>query len=63
MPRRTASYKNAVAWIVANDDTEWLNDQEPIISVSAALVADLFGRDEPEIIADLRREQKRQQTS
>ena len=59
--RRTpASYQQALEWIVLNDDTEWLeSENEPIISVTASLVADLYGRTEEEIIADLRGCQKR----
>ncbi|HZF19527.1 MAG TPA: hypothetical protein VE008_07450 [Burkholderiales bacterium] len=55
-----ASYRAAVFWIAANDDTEWLEivrDGRPDpISVSAALVIDLFGVDEAKFRADLRRE-------
>lgn len=47
------SYKNAILWIVENDDTEWLDDETPITSVSAALVADLFGVSDQKIIKDL----------
>ncbi|MGX7874396.1 hypothetical protein ACVDG5_018040 [Mesorhizobium sp. ORM6] len=39
-----------------NDDTEWLQDDEPIISVTAALVADIFEVASERVIADLRRE-------
>jgi hypothetical protein len=36
-------YREAIRWIADNDDTEWVNDNDPIASVTAALVADLFG--------------------
>lgn len=55
--RRIAAYGTAIAWIVENDDTEWLDaeDGEVIPSVTASLVADLFARSDDEVIADLRR--------
>lgn len=56
-PRRVAAYGTAIAWIVENDDTEWLDaeDGEVIPSVTASLVADLFARSDDEVIADLRK--------
>ena len=51
------------AWIAANNDTAWLTnalDDDVIPSVTASLVADLFGRTEDEINRDLTRELKRQ---
>jgi hypothetical protein len=55
-----ARYKDAIWWIVANDDTEFLNDEEPSLSVSAVLVADLFEKDDEVVLADLRKEKERQ---
>lgn len=49
-------YREAIKWIALNDDTEWLNDVEPIESVTAALVQDLFGVDRKRLLKDLRRE-------
>jgi hypothetical protein len=49
------SYRAAIAWIAANDDTEWLQDAEPIPSVTASMVADLFGKSSHQVEADLRR--------
>lgn len=46
-------YKKAIEWIALNDDTEWLNDEEPIISVTGAMVADLFDVDQEKVIKDL----------
>ena len=56
-PRRGASYSCAIQWIADNDDTGWLNDpaDELIPSVTATLVADLFGRTTDQVTADLRR--------
>lgn len=56
MTRRTAiPYADAVRWMVLNDDTHWARDEEPIISVTACLVADIYARTNEEVIADLRR--------
>ena len=56
-PCRVASYQHAINWIAENDDTGWLNDTEDGSnpSVTAALVADLFGRTTDEVAKDLRR--------
>lgn len=52
------SYRRALRWIVENDDTEFLNDEnlEHGLSVTAALVADLFGKDDEAVFRDLKRE-------
>jgi hypothetical protein len=57
--RAAAPYMEALAWIVLNDDTEWLDDENGSLSVSAALVADIYRRTDEEVTADLlkRREQ------
>jgi len=47
-----ARYKDAIAWIAANDDTEWLHGGQ--ISVTATLVADLFGKTDSQVTTDLR---------
>lgn len=51
-----ASYRQAITWIAQNDDTEWVNDA-PYVgpSVTASLVADLFGKTDEQVVADLRR--------
>lgn len=54
--RRVASYRAAIFWIARNDDTTFLDVTPLIGSVSVALVADLFGRTDEEVIADLRKE-------
>jgi hypothetical protein len=58
--RRTAiPYRYAILWIVVNDDTEWLDaDGESEArhpSVTACLVADIYGRTTEEVTADLLR--------
>lgn len=46
-----ASYKQAIEWMVENDDTDWvLGDPQ---SVTAALVADLFGKSDDQVRKDL----------
>jgi hypothetical protein len=56
MPRRwTLCYRDALQWIINNDDTEWLHDDDPVISVTAALVADIYDRSTDEVIADLKK--------
>lgn len=46
-----ASYKQAIEWMVANDDTEWV-EADPH-SVTAALVADLFGKTDIQVRLDI----------
>lgn len=53
-----ASYRRAIMWMVENDDTEWAENGDPI-SVSGSLVADLFGKDDEQVRADLRRALKK----
>lgn len=56
---RAIPYKQAIHWIAANDDTEWLEDDEPMLSVSASLVADIYGKPDGVVVRDLRRATKR----
>ena len=56
------SYRRALTWIVENDDTEWLepdDDGQVIPSVTASLVADLFGHSDEKVARDLQREMKK----
>lgn len=46
-----ASYKQAIEWMVDNDDTEWV-EADPH-SVTAALVADLFGKTDIQVRLDI----------
>jgi hypothetical protein len=48
-------YREAIEWIALNDDTEWLNAEYGSPSVTACLVADLFGVTTERVTADLRR--------
>ena len=56
MSRRTAiPYAEAIRWIIENDDVQWLDDENGIISVTASFAADVYSRTDQEIIADLRK--------
>ena len=63
-PITRPSYRRALQWIVDNDDTEWLdgdqNDDAPL-SVTASLVADLFGHSDEKVERDLRKALKKAQ--
>jgi hypothetical protein len=56
---RPLSYTAALRWMILNDDTEWLNDDDPAISVTAALVADIYDRTNDEVIRDLLKESRK----
>lgn len=56
---KRASYREAIRWVVYNDDTDWLDDDEPVVSVTVSLIADIFDVTHDKIIADLRREMKK----
>lgn len=49
-------YREAIRWMVLNDDTSWVDDERPIITVTAGMVADLFDVEQARVIKDLRRE-------
>ena len=53
---RRPGYREAVRWIAYNDDAEWTRDAEPVISVTGALVCDLFDVTTERLVADIRRE-------
>jgi hypothetical protein len=61
-------YREALTWLVENDDTEWVtkdpndpNDGGGALSVTAALVADMFGVDDERVRKDLARMLKQRQ--
>ena len=60
-PRRVGSYRKAIEWIAAEDDTDWLDDQDDDLktSVTASLVMDVFDCTEEEVVRDLRNAIKR----
>lgn len=55
------SYRTAIRWIAENDDNEWLDPRpdldgvEIIPSVTASMVADLYGVTTDKVTVDLRR--------
>jgi hypothetical protein len=56
-----ARYKDAIFWIVANDDTEFLDDMGGgHLSVTASFAADMFGKTDAQVRADLIAERARQ---
>ena len=59
--RRVGAYGTALAWIVMNDDNEWLDAEgdDVALSVTASLVAGVFARTEQEVVRDLRAAMKR----
>lgn len=55
-----ARYRDAIRWLADNDDNEWV-DIHPdegggALSVAASLAADLFGKADEQVRADLKRE-------
>lgn len=51
-----ARYADAIYWIASNDDTDWVTSGHDCPSVTASLVADLFGKDDATVRADIERE-------
>lgn len=55
-------YREAITWMALNDDTEWVTEfaevEEPA-SVTACMVADLFGVTQERVTEDLRRALKK----
>lgn len=48
-------YKAALQWLIDNDDTERLDDEFGCISVTASLVADIYGKTDEKVTEDLRK--------
>jgi hypothetical protein len=46
-------YREAIDWIACNDDTYWTADLDPIPSVTAVMVAHLFGVDVDKVRVDI----------
>lgn len=58
---KRASYREAIKWMAYNDDTEWVEDDVPIPSVTAALIADLFDVSAETVTTDLLRQMTKMQ--
>lgn len=61
MAAHRLGYRDSLAWLVMNDDTEWTKEECGAPSVTLLLVADIFGMTEEKATADLRRLIKRTQ--
>lgn len=48
-------YRQSLKWILYNDDTEFLEDEEPIPSVTVAFLADVFDVSLDKILTDLKK--------
>jgi hypothetical protein len=57
---KRASYRDGVFWLAVNDDTDWVDAEVNTPSVTACLLADLFGVDTERVRVDVRRELKKQ---
>lgn len=60
-----ARYRDAIQWIVIQDDTNWVDEPladaaVPVLSVTAALVADLFGKTDVEVVKDIKKALRRE---
>jgi hypothetical protein len=53
-PRTAIPYRQAISWLAFLDDTEFVENGDPI-SITACLVADIYRRTEEEVVADLRK--------
>jgi hypothetical protein len=56
-------YRDAVRWVILNDDVHWLDGEDESPSVTACYLADIYGRDTEETVADLRRAKARERRS
>lgn len=54
MPR-PVPYRAALQWLLDNDDCTWLGDEPCLPPVTVALVADIWGKPEAEVVGALRR--------
>jgi hypothetical protein len=50
-----ARYRDAIRWIAENDDTDWIENEHGIPSVTACLVADLFEKTEEAVTEDIKK--------
>ena len=55
-----ARYADAIFWIAANDDTEFLADPNGSMSVIACFVSDLFGKTDEQVKKDITKELAKQ---
>lgn len=50
-----ATYKEAIRWIVQNDDLTFLYDRSGGLSTSGCLVADIFKKTDEQVLKDIER--------
>lgn len=48
-------YRAALDWIILNDDIEWLEDEDGVISVTAVMVADIYNKNPDKVVTDLKK--------
>lgn len=55
MPK-TPTYEDAIEWFATANTypTDWLDDDEPILPGEAAIVVDLFGVTEDQVVQDIK---------
>lgn len=46
-------YRAALQWLLDNDDTEWVSDPDASNSVTSAFLADIYGKPDHKVKADL----------
>lgn len=47
------TYKQALAWLAANDDCTWTGDAKPSLSVGASLLMEIYDKTRGQVINDL----------
>jgi hypothetical protein len=52
-------YRDALDWMLDNDDVSFVEEEDPAISVTGAIVADIYDRTNEEVIEDLRKRRLR----
>ncbi len=57
--RRILGYRAALHWLLDNDDTTFLDEEDGAISTTAVFLADCYGRSDDEVLRDLNRERAR----
>lgn len=50
-----ASFRQGIDWILNNDDTYWLDENPEMPSVTACMLADIFGKTDEQVLAHLLR--------
>lgn len=50
---RILGYRMALVWLLQNDDTTWLDDEDCSPSVTAVFAADIYGHPIEKVINDL----------